>query len=196
MIKDLKLLLKTFAVMSATSLVLSLGSTPAEAAGKTLGFAHVNLPDNIAWDEFVVKSIYFSVKNKAKKLKGATINYDGKLKNDAYVIGTIYYYNLDRTWKEPRFTIKNTETSSSKSKWTDKNGKTHTMTRSHIRQEPDPHTGYSEFKASVTAEFQLIDAHENKLLVSHYTTKRDDDLADALNKLLVDFYKKVNKEWK
>lgn len=161
-----------------------------------VGFAHINFPSNVAGDEFVVKSAYFSMKQRANKIQGVKINYDGSLKNDAYVIGTISKYKLLRIWHDPKVVAVAKEVSSSKSDWYDKNGKKHTKTTTNYREEAEGKYGYTEFKGVVEAEFQLIDARTNQLIVDHYDTAYDDKESDALNHILRSFYKKVNKALK
>lgn len=177
----------------ATVFSLGVGVNVEAEPVHVVGFGHINFPDNVAWDEFVVKPAYFSMKDRAKKLNGVKINYDGSLKNDAYVIGTISRYELNRIWHEPRVGSEAKEVSSSKSDWYDSKGKKKTKVTTHYREEAVPVFGYSEFQGVVTAEFQLIDARTNSLLVSHYETKINDTETDALNDVLKGFYKKVNK---
>ena len=157
-----------------------------------IGFKEINLPDNVGRDEYALKSAYFSMKDLAFKYTNLSIDYDGKGDAKYFVQGNITHYALHRKWIEPYVTLDNKEISSETSDYYDSKGKKHKKEIIKYETKIVDHHGYWEYKAKVSATFNLVDKN-GKVIVSHSANQTDDKVADAYRHLLKDFYIKVNK---
>ncbi len=177
---------------------------PAEALPTTLvnmkqiGFKEIDVPDNIANDEFVTKSLYFTLKEGASKLKGLKVNYSGKVgtPDDCYVTATVEQYVLDKRWREPDVYLSNEIVSRREQKYRDKDGNEKTMTITDYSTKVSDIPGGYVFTAKVTATVRLIDAKTGEVLVLYNGVEYNDKQSDAFHKIVKDFYKKVEKEAK
>ncbi len=166
----------------------------------SIGFQGIDVPDNVAEDDYLLKSVYFTMKSYARKYTKANILYDNSSGKSPkyYVRGSIDEYSFDRRWIEPYITP-HTETVSSKEfKWND-NGKIRTGTIKKYKtavSDSDKHHGEWEYTATVSATFDLVDARTGNVVVRYSATEKDDKCADAYRHLMEDFYRKVNEHLK
>lgn len=199
--------MKMIKVMILSLLIggLSLGMTQGVQAAalqlvqaKQLGFGHITMPDNISGDEFVVKALYFTLKEEADKIKGININYDGKstLPDDLLIEAYIDRYELRFTWCEPSAGTTDKVVWQEDKKWKDSKGKEHTMTISQYESEIYNSPGQYVFSANVRGTINLLDAKTGAILVQYYGSEDNDKEIDAYTSLVKKFYKQVNKEIK
>lgn len=165
---------------------------------KQLGFGHIYMPDNISNDEFVVKSLYFTLKEESKKLKNITINYDNSIKtpDDLMIEVHIDKYALSASWFEPYADTMEKVVWEKEQKWKDSKGKEHTMHIKHYESEIYDRPGGYHFSASVGATINLLDAKTGKTLFQYENYKIDDKEIDAYTAIVKNFYSKLNKEIK
>lgn len=190
--------MKKFLLLLTMCLCLLTTAQPVDATASsapTLGFKHIEVPNNIANDEFVIKAIYFAMKEEAGKVEKLKVNYKNTDNEDYYVEGMLTHYNVDMTW-EPAHVITTSETESSeKYKWTDDKGKerTRTVSKEHTKVIDVP--ARYKFKAVVTGTFYLVKARTGQAVVEYSETFTDDKPIDAYHKFLKGFYKKVNEKF-
>ena len=172
--------------------------SPQLARAEHLGFGHITMPDNIAGDEFAVKALYFTLKEEAKKVKGLTINYDGKSKasDDVRIEAYIEKYVLNATWNEPGAETTDRAVWEQERKWYDSKGKEHKMTIKQYESEIYDYPGRYSFLAIVRGTLNLVDAKTGAVLVQYSGSEYNDKEIDAYTDLVKKFYKQVNKEIK
>lgn len=185
-----------FLVMGALNVTYAASAELANA--KQLGFGHIYMPDNISGDEFVVKSLYFTLKEESKKLKNITINYDNSIKtpDDLIIEVHIDKYALSASWHEPYADTIDSLVWEKEQKWKDSKGKEHTMHIKHYQSEIYDRPGGYLFSASVDATINLLDAKTGKTLFQYENYKFDDKEIDAYTAIVKNFYSKLNKEIK
>ena len=164
-----------------------------------IGFGNLNLPANIAGDEYSLKGAYFGMKYEATdKLKGVNVIIDSTSdKNlDYYVAGTVNTWKMNSVWHLPRATTRDKLISSTEQKWTDSKGKEHKMYTKKYEQEIVDHYAYWSFSWDVNATFRLVNPKTNQIVVSFNSRDNDDKPMDAYRKILRAFYEEVNKHFK
>ncbi|MBR2214448.1 MAG: hypothetical protein IJ849_01660 [Selenomonadaceae bacterium] len=168
---------------------------PRENSPVRIGFKGIQVPSNVGNDEYLIKSVYFTMKNFALKHTKASINYgDADDKPPRYEVqGVINRYTLDREWVPPHASTYDAVVSSKERKWYDKDGNEHTMTTTQYESKITDHHGFWKYTATVQGTFNLVDAKSGKVVVSHSATETDDKCADAYRHLMKDFYVKVKK---
>lgn len=165
------------------------------ANAKQLGFGHIYMPDNISNDEFVVKSLYFTLKEEAKKIKNITINYNNSIKtpDDLIIEVHIDKYALNASWFEPYADTIERVVWEKEQKWKDSKGKEHTMHVKHYQSEIYDRPGGYHFSGSVGATINLLEAKTGKILFQYKDYKIDDKEIDAYTSIVKKFYSQVNK---
>ena len=168
---------------------------PREKSHVHISFKDVLLPENVGNDEYLTKSVYFTMKNYALKYTKASIDFDNKESRPVnyYVEGKISRYTLDRTWHPPYASTSTKLVSSKESKWRDRNGNEHKMKTNQYETKISDHYGYWGYTATVAASFNLVDARTGRVVVNHTAIETDDKCADAYCHFMKDFYKKVEK---
>lgn len=167
-------------------------------ADTQIGFGQIIVPESIADDEFIVKALYFTMKQEAKRLKNVVINYNGDArKADDFIINvSVGSYDLNSTWVDPSATTSTSEVWHQERKWYDDKKNEHTM---HIRRYATKISdcpGYFSFKANVTASVFLQDPVTGDVIVRHDASRSRNKEIDAYTDIMKDFYKKVNKALK
>ena len=163
--------------------------------GPRIGFRDISLPSNIAGNEAVLKSIYFGMKDGARRWTDAKLNYrpEDAAYEKYYVKGSIGQYSLDRIWHDPYVTTWNKMVSRDEQKWVDGAGNEHTQVTSRYETDITDHYGGYEYVATVSGSFFLADANTGQILVEHSATETDDKTADAYRHLMKSFYEKASK---
>ena len=168
---------------------------PKERSPISIGFKNIDVPQHVGNDEYLIKSVYFALKNSALKYAKASINYGGKNESPSryYVQGAISRYSLDRRWIEPSASTYNSVISTQKSKWYDRYGKEHEMTTTKYETKISDNYGHWAYKATVGGRFALVNAGTGGTVFSKSYVETDDKTSDAYLHLLKDFYEDVNK---
>lgn len=165
---------------------------------KQIGFRHIELPNNVRNEEIIIKSLYFTLKDEAEKLKKVSLNYDPKntAEDDAYIVVYLHKYDLVPTWNAPYAEMKPKELWSREQDWKDEKGKKHTKTTTRYETEPYGVPGKYTFEAQVVADFVVVSAKTQEILFAHSDAKTDDKEMDAYREIVKEFYKKLNKKLK
>lgn len=173
-------------------------ASPLLVTMKQVGFSHIEVPDNICNDEVRIKSIYFKVKEEARRIKKVNIDYTGKNKDldDCFVDGYINKYEIVPTWLEPTATSVKKEEWKKEYKWNDDKGKEHTATRTRYTSEPLGVPGRYVFTAHVQATLNLVSSKTGQILVSYTAYDTDKSEMKAFERIVKEFYKKINKSVK
>lgn len=161
-----------------------------------MGFEHIDVPANISNDEFIIKALYFAMKEEARKVKDLKLSYKHDNTEDCYVTGVITYYDWNSYWHDPS-AYGTTYTEWSKEyKWTDDKGKERKKTVSRINTKINDNFGYYSFQGIVKGTFYLVKYGTDEILVEYSDSKVNDKPMDAYRDLLKDFYKQINKDLK
>lgn len=160
-----------------------------------IGFKNIDVPQNVGENEYWLKSVHFVMKNFALKHTKAKIIFDSEslITPKYYVEGKISRFTYDRTWSPPTAGTRDVAVSSEKRKWKDKNGKEHTMTTTNYTSSIYNVYGRWNYRATVIANFSLVNARTGQVVVNHSSYETDDKRADAYRHFMKDFYEKVQK---
>ena len=162
-----------------------------ERSKKVIGFRNINLPSNAGGDEYALKAIYFTMKDLAFKYTDLEVDYDNSGNAQYFVQGNISSYYFGRHWVEPSATTYEAVESEEKSDWYDSQGNKHTKKIKKYVTKITDHHGYWKYNATVSGNFQLVDAN-GRVVVNYSDEKNNDKVSDAYYNLLKDFYGKVN----
>lgn len=194
--KKLLLLLITFCLFIAAPMQQAKAASPALADASVMGFEHIDVPANISNDEFIIKALYFAMKEEAGKVKNIKLSYSHDAAEDCYVTGVITAYDWSEVWHSPS-AHGSTYTEWSKDyKWTDDKGKEKKKTVSRKNTGIVNDYGYYSFDGVVEGTFYLVKYGSDEVLVTYSDRKVNDKPIDAYRDLLKGFYKKVDKELK
>ncbi|MBQ9698664.1 MAG: hypothetical protein IJV46_08995 [Acidaminococcaceae bacterium] len=161
---------------------------------KQIGFGNIAVPAYVSNDEFIIKSLYFAVKDEAKKLKNIKLDYtgDSKEKDDGIIEIVLNQYELKPYWFEPTVTTTDKVVESRTYEWTDKNGKKKTATVEKHRSEPVGKPGGYGFSAYVSAIIYLKDVKTGDYLLLYEDNTKNDREIDGFRSILRGFYKELN----
>lgn len=189
-------------VLMALCLCIAIPTQQTKAASPTLnsvstmGFEHIDVPANISNDEFVIKALYFAMKEEASKVKEIKVSYKHNDAEDCYVTGVLTYYDWNAHWHNPSAYGSTYTEWSQEYKWTDDKGKERKRTVSRKNTEIKDDYAYYSFQGVVKGTFYLVKYGTDEVLVEYTDTKVNDKPIDAYRALLKGFYKQVGKELK
>lgn len=186
--KKISLLLITLCLCALALVEPAKAATPAA----TMGFGNIEVPANIANDEFAIKALYFAMKDEARKVKGVKVNYKGGTNESYYVKGVLTYYSWYHYWNQPHASTISKEVWSEDHKWKDDKGKERTRTVSKMTTEVYDVFGSFTFKGAVKGTFYLIKSGDDQVIAEYSGDFDNDKPIDAYRALLKKFYKEVN----